>query len=564
MTAGAGTVDLDGPNETLRSSLSVNSGSLNLNGTFSASAGTIANVAINDIASPGTLNFGSNNLNATTLLTEDYTVLNETGTITVSGLLSLDGGTISGSGDIDANGGIKMGNPHDYYDGNVVIDGRTLNNASGQAFACGLPLELSDGAVVNNRGTMTFSSAVYGDTDTFSGGIKQLSGAASTFNNSGSLIVSGGTSITVNGVAFNVNGGTVDIDAGGRLILFETGGTSTAARYTVDSGSTLEIGDTPYTFDAQTTLTGAGALTVQDASVSSSGTVLLLGTSTLTGPTNLDYGTLEVDGSQAGSAITSGGIVTGTGTVGAISSDNTLSPGDSPTVTGILTADGDVTLDSGSYFDLALNGPDAGTGYDQLDATGTVSLTGCEISGTLGFTPSAGETFTIIQSTSPIVGTFSQMQSGNLKPIPQGGSVLVGNTMFTIDYAGGPSGDDVVLTPEASTPVPVPTSLAMYTQPPETVNAGSPFGLAVAVDDNSGSIDTAYTGSVSLALASGNGTLSGITTVNAVNGVATFAGLSLSQAGDDTIEATSGQLTPVRSAVYGPGPGREDRPHSHD
>ena len=56
--------------------------------------------------------------------------------------------------------------------------------------------------------------------------------------------------------------------------------------------------------------------------------------------------------------------------------DSTISPGDGATEPGILTADGDVTLNSVSTLDVALNGTTAGTGYDQLNATGSVSLGG--------------------------------------------------------------------------------------------------------------------------------------------------------------------------------------------
>ena len=88
--------------------------------------------------------------------------------------------------------------------------------------------------------------------------------------------------------------------------------------------------------------------------------LVLAGSSTLTGPTTVDDGDLQVDGSQPGSAVTltDGSVydptyevvptyLTGTGTVGAITANTAtiVSPGDSPTMTGVLTADGNVTLD---------------------------------------------------------------------------------------------------------------------------------------------------------------------------------------------------------------------------
>ena len=197
-----------------------------LNGSFSASAGTIPSVAIGGGESEATVNFGSNDLNTPTLMIENGGVLDETGTITVSGPLVLDGGTLSGSGDIDANGGITMGNPQDYFDGAVVIDGHTLDNASGETLTCGLPIDFEDGQVVNNFGTFISTFFEFGDGIVFAGGLKQVSGEASAFNNMGNFIVTadtitgGGSGFNDIGVAFNNDGGNVDVKAG-ILNLFE-------------------------------------------------------------------------------------------------------------------------------------------------------------------------------------------------------------------------------------------------------------------------------------------------------------------------------------------------------
>ena len=86
--------------------------------------------------------------------------------------------------------------------------------------------------------------------------------------------------------------------------------------------------------------------------------------------------------------------------------------------------------------------PTAGTGYSQLNVSGQVDLGGSDFDASLGFTPAAGEQFTIIKSTVPIVGTFVGL--------PEGASLTIGNTPFTISYVGG-DGDDVVLT-QSDTP----------------------------------------------------------------------------------------------------------------
>jgi hypothetical protein len=77
----------------------------------------------------------------------------------------------------------------------------------------------------------------------------------------------------------------------------------------------------------------------------------------------------------------------------------------------------------------------------------------------------------------------------------------------------------------------VTNQLVVTTAPPSTVTAGSPFGLAITIEDGQGNVDTSFNGSVTVSTLSGNGggALGGTPTVSAVNGVATFSGLTLTQ-----------------------------------
>src|SRR5439155_11612812 len=71
--------------------------------------------------------------------------------------------------------------------------------------------------------------------------------------------------------------------------------------------------------------------------------------------------------------------------------------------------------------------------------TGTVDLTGADLSGTMGFAAAVGATFTIINNdgSDAIVGT--------LAGLPEGATVTLSGQSFTISYVGG-TGNDVVLT----------------------------------------------------------------------------------------------------------------------
>ena len=84
-----------------------------------------------------------------------------------------------------------------------------------------------------------------------------------------------------------------------------------------------------------------------------------------------------------------------------------------------------------------------------------------------------------------------------------------------------------------------------------SMTAGTPFSLVVAAEDLAGNVNPEPTGTVTLALASNptEPTLRGTTTRRIINGVATFNGLTITQASTgDTIQATTRGLTPAITA----------------
>ena len=96
---------------------------------------------------------------------------------------------------------------------------------------------------------------------------------------------------------------------------------------------------------------------------------------------------------------------------------------------------------NGGNFNVLLNGRGtAGTDYDQLDATGDVTLGGnLNVILGVGYTPAFGDSFIIVnnEGADPISGTFAGL--------PEGGLLAVGGDVFQISYTGG-DGNDVVLT----------------------------------------------------------------------------------------------------------------------
>ncbi len=76
--------------------------------------------------------------------------------------------------------------------------------------------------------------------------------------------------------------------------------------------------------------------------------------------------------------------------------------------------------------------------------------------------------------------------------------------------------------------------LAVTSQPPATVRAGSPFSIVVKVEDRFGNLVPSFNGSVTISLATypQSATLGGTLTVKAVLGVAIFNNLTISKPGN--------------------------------
>ncbi len=95
--------------------------------------------------------------------------------------------------------------------------------------------------------------------------------------------------------------------------------------------------------------------------------------------------------------------------------------------------------------------------------------------------------------------------------------------------------------------------LGVTIQPPSAVGVNSPFGLTVAAEDNTGTTDTSYTGTVTISLANnpGGSTLGGTLTATAVKGVATFTNLTLNELGTGyTLQATASGLTSTTTSGF--------------
>src|SRR5881296_1621716 len=307
-------------------------------------------------------------------------------------------------------------------------------------------------------GTLTLSGAnTYSGATTVSAGVLDVQNNTALGATAGATTVAGGAAlqlegsglvvaepVTLNGTGIagggalrqlaNTNTWSGTITLGSAARVNADAGTLTVSGGITNGGFLLTVGGAGNTTVSTTAISGTGGLTKDGT-----GTVTLSASNTYTGTTTVSAGSLLVNGSQGSSAVSlNGGTLGGTGTVGAITSTGSggsVAPG---VGVGIL-ASGNVNWSSGSPgFVVQLNGTTAGTGYDQLNVTGSVNLGGATLSGTLGFSPPNGTSFTIINNDGgdAVIGTFAGL--------PEGSTVVLSGQSLQISYVGG-TGNDVVL-----------------------------------------------------------------------------------------------------------------------
>src|SRR5690606_25291986 len=92
-------------------------------------------------------------------------------------------------------------------------------------------------------------------------------------------------------------------------------------------------------------------------------------------------------------------------------------------------------------------------------ATGTIDLSSATLAVNVGFIPTLGQEFTIIDNQgSTITGLFSYHNS----LLNNGDEFQVGQSLFQINYNLGSGLNDVVLTFTGTLPVPEPSSLVLW------------------------------------------------------------------------------------------------------
>jgi autotransporter-associated beta strand protein len=314
-------------------------------------------------------------------------------------------GAISVAGGMGVAAGIQTGT------GNVTVHHNgTINTVAGAGQEVGIFAFVQGGTgnvavtVNGNISTSSATTAIGVDAINFAGNVNVDIA-------SGASIVAGGTGIVASAI-----GGTTTIN-----VLGTVSGTK-AAQFT----GTMNVGNGGITgtiigdvldrgtlnFNRSDAVTYSGS--IFDTGIvqqNGSGILTLAGVNTYTGATNVNAGTLSVNGSIASSSLTTvnaGATLGGNGIVGnTLINGGTLSPGNS---IGLLTVQGSLVFTAASSYMVEVSPVNA----DRVNVTGAATLGGATLKAS--FAPGAyvAKQYTIVNATGGITGTFNSFVTTNL------------------------------------------------------------------------------------------------------------------------------------------------------
>ena len=386
-TTAAGTVVSSGALE-LAGNIAIGAEALSLAGSGVSNGGALRNIS-------GTNSYAGAISIATTRINSDAGILTLTSSMAASG---------------SANFTLTTGGA-----GNINVTGNIANGGGGGTVAL-----VKDGTgIVTLSGINTYSNAT-----TVNAGILTFSQTSAKASGTVTAVAAGTIGLGV--------GGTGDYSSANVTSLFA--GTLTGFTMSGSSGVALDTraGNFNYTGNATgtraltklgaNTLTMSGSSNYSGATLVNAGTLLVSGTiGSTSGVTVASAAALLVNG-RVNSAVTVNGILSGTGSVGALTlvSGGTLAPGNSA---GILNATS-LSGTSGAMLSMEIGkitgggDPVAGTDYDQLNSSGGVTLNGTSLTLTsTGFNNIQlnDKIFLVLNgSLSPTVGTFAGLAQNDI------------------------------------------------------------------------------------------------------------------------------------------------------
>ena len=393
-----------------------------------------------------------------------WSAFNNTGAVEVqSGTFAPPGGTHTGSFDLSAGTTLSLSSAGTTNfnagatiagAGRISVASGTVNFNAGASGATVPQVTIAGGVLAFNTGGDVSLATL-----TQSGG--RLSGAdrvtvtGATSWTSGDTVGPGRT-VVAGGLQVSGSGGTLRV---GRRLEVPAATTVTMAANLICEGvlgavvvetaglwdlvndADLLLANGPCTFSNSGTFrksAGAGTSSITWSTFSNTGAVeALSGTLSVTSYSQTAGSTLLNGGALTSTSTINilGGTLGGMGTITApslVSSDE-VSPGLSP---GILALSGAYTQNGGGTYRVELGGTTPGTEHDQLNIGGAATLAGELAVDTTGFTPSGGQSFTVMTFASR-TGSFNTLTQTPASACGQDLSIQYNSTSVVLEVIPG-------------------------------------------------------------------------------------------------------------------------------
>jgi len=467
---GGGTLTLNSLVKTTTGLIGISAGTLRLGGTGILpvastpfiSVGATLDLNNNNTTLGGLIGWGDTNLSNRTL------TLNTTS----SPIFAYGGGLVGSNTSALVKTGVGLafiqtlaGNSKSFTGDVRVLAGTLLVNSTGALGTGTTPIQIGESST-SNQAQLSIASTVNSLTRDIIIPINSTPTVANTLN-MGIGINTVSSNITMNSNfrlvgTSGATGGTTTMSgvmSGAGSLAVNSGNWSFTGNNTYAGGTTLDMTTSAWVGIGSNTAFGTNAV-----SFTSNGTNLRAdgGARTIANQINLSSGAyFGVTGTNdltlgdfnflaSGVTVNSGAILGGSGSVFGpltVNAGGIIAPGTSP---GILTVNGIATFVTGSIFDVELNGPTVGTGYDQLGVIGAIDLGSSNLLIRLGYDPTPSDFFYIVNNdlSDTVTNTFSGLAQGgsvfaNFAGTPYVGLISYTGDFDTLNFVG--AGNDVVL-----------------------------------------------------------------------------------------------------------------------
>lgn len=403
-------------------------GTLVLSGINTYAGGTTLSAGTVSISSDANLGAGAGNLNFNGGTLQSTADITSSRNVVIAGNATVDTqsastiamtGRLSGPGSLTklGNGTLALNQANSYQGGTNVQAGRLTVNATGA---------LGSGAVTVSGSESMLGFATIDATPVSAQAltIHNENGGSTSFlghaNAGTAMLINGTQGATTFADQATADAATIVNNAGGNVdirALTSTGisvGSLSGAGTVLLGNKSLTLGGLNQNDVIAGIIGGAGGSLVKTGT----GTLTLDGANTYTGSTQVQSGKLLVGSASGSSAallgavsIANGATLAGHGTVGStsIASGGTLAPGNGSGV-GVLTVNGDLTMNAGSVYRLEANPTTANS--TRVAVTGAANLLGGSVVHVgPDSTYTTGLNYTILSAAGGVKGAFDQARS---------------------------------------------------------------------------------------------------------------------------------------------------------